>query len=257
MKKAILVTSFGTSYEETRQKNLVAIEKEIEKRFKEHKIYAAYTSKIVKRILSERGIYIYNVSEAMQAMKNDGITEVVLLPTHLLCGIEYDKLCLQAEEFAGDFEKLSILKPLLSDTETAKEVLHIIYDNNFTEKDEAIVLMGHGTEHFANMVYPAMNYMAVTENLEGMFVGAVESYPDINELLPQIKKSYKKVLLTPLMVVAGDHAVNDMASSEEDSWKSIFEQNGTSVKALVKGLGEYTEIVDIYCKKIEEAVLSE
>ncbi len=255
MKKAILVASFGTSYEETRQKNIVRLENEIANKFSDYKIYSAYTSKFIKRKLNERGLNITDVPETLEIMKNDGITDVIILPTHLLCGIEYDLVCAQAEDFKESFNNIKIGKTLLSDTESVKEVLEIIYESNFESEDEAIVLMGHGSEHFANMVYPAMNYIAQTEDLKGMYIGTVEGYPEIEQVIKSIKRDgYKKVLLAPLMLVAGDHAINDMASDEDDSWKTILEQEGISVRCTIKGLGEYPKILDIYCRKAQECL---
>lgn len=124
------------------------------------------------------------------------------------------------------------------------------------EHDAALVLMGHGSEHYANSAYAAMDYMFKEQGYSHIFVGTVEAYPDVNTVLKQLAKTAcKKVLLTPLMVVAGDHATNDMAGDEEDSWKTVFSQAGYEVSILLKGLGEYPDIRRLYVEHIKEAMI--
>ncbi len=256
MKKAILVASFGTSYEDTCVKNIDAVEKTVRDNFSDYTIYSAFTSEMIRKKLAKTGKIIENVPTALEKMKTDGISEVVILPTHLIYGIEYEKVCTQANNFKHDFKAIRVAKPLLSDVDIINRVLQIITEHNTIEDDEAIVLMGHGSEHYANMVYPAMNYVAQDFGFNNVFTCTVEGYPEIDSIIKMLKnKNYKKVLLTPLMLVAGDHANNDMASNDDDSLKSVLEHSGFIVRCIVKGLGEYKEIREIYCENIAEQIV--
>lgn len=255
LKKAILVVSFGTSYEETRQMNIVRIEKKIAEVFTDYKVYNAYTSTVVRKILSKRGIYIDDVTSAMERMYKEGITEVVIQPTHLLYGYEYDKLVKQVEAVSTKFSNIVLSWTLLSNTQDLRKVLTVLAEEISLDSEQALVFMGHGTHHFANVTYPAMNYMAKVEGMDYIFIGAVEGYPELNTIIADLKNNgYKKVLLTPLMLVAGDHAINDMASDEKNSWKSLLSKEGFEVDCLIKGIGEYPGIVNIYLEHLNAAI---
>ncbi|MEG0091215.1 MAG: sirohydrochlorin cobaltochelatase [Oscillospiraceae bacterium] len=247
-KKGILAASFGTSFDETREKNIGALENELAQTFKDYKLYSAFTSGMVRKLLAQKGIETFDAKQMLKKMQEDGVTQVIVQPTHLLYGDEFDKLCMQAIESEYLFKDLKISTPLLADTQDMRKVLHILNDNVKTQQGEALVLMGHGTQHFCNSVYGALDYMAKAEGMEHIFVGTVEGYPDFDLMLKQIQRAgYKKVVITPLMLVAGDHATNDMASEEKTSWKSQFEAVGIKARCVVKGLGEYPEIRKIYC----------
>ncbi len=253
LKKAILVASFGTSYEETRIKNITAVENEIKDSFKDCAIYTAFTSEMIRKKLAKSGVLIDNVCTALEKMKSENIREVIILPTHLIFGIEYEKVCVAAKKYEHEFDTIKIAKPLLKDTEAVKNILSILVTSINVEEDEAIVLMGHGSEHHANMIYPAMNYIAQEAGFENIFTCTVEGYPEIDSTIKDLNKhGYKKVLLTALMLVAGDHANNDMASDEQDSLKSVLISNGFTVRCLVKGLGEYERIRKMYCENVRE-----
>lgn len=255
MTKGILVASFGTTVDKTRELNITAVENTIAETFKEYKIYSAFTSGMVCKILAKRGIEYFDAATVMQRMAQDGIKDVVIQPTHLLYGDEFDKLCTQAIQNEYLFNSVKFSTPLLADTDDMRRVLHILRDNIALEAGECLVLVGHGTHHFCNPVYAALDYMAKAEGMENIFVGTLESYPDIDMLLNLVQKAgYKKAVLTPLMLVAGDHGINDMASDDEDSWKSQFEKKGIQTRCLVKGLGEYQQIKDIYCSHVVETL---
>lgn len=254
-KKAILVASFGTTFDDTREKNITAVEKEFEKTFREYKIYSAFTSGMVRKSLAKRGIETFDAETILQKMAQDGMTEIIIQPTHLLYGDEFDKLCTQVIEKEYLFKNVKFSSPLLGDIEDMKKVLKVLTENIKLDAGECLVLMGHGTNHFCNTVYSALDYLAKAEKMEYLFVGTLEAYPDIDTVLSQVKKAgYKKVLITPLMLVAGDHATNDMASSKEDSWKSKFEANGIKTRCEIKGLGEYPEIRKLYCAHTLQAI---
>lgn len=259
-KQAILVASFGTSYPETLQKSIAAIEAEIGGVWPDRELRRAFTSSMIIRSMRERDdIRIDTVEEALDRLANDGFHRVMVQPTHIINGEEYDKLAAMCKSRETLFEELHVGTPLLSATEDYLQVIRILAEELGQETaaaDTALVLMGHGSGHFANSAYAAMDYMFKEQGFPHIFVGTVEAYPDVNTVLKQLAKTgCTKVLLTPLMVVAGDHATNDMAGDEEDSWKTIFHQAGYEVSILLKGLGEYPAIRRMYVEHIRRAMV--
>lgn len=254
MSRAILAASFGTSFLETREKNILAVERELSEAFPDSKIYTAYTSGMVRRALQKKGVSVPDVSQALNQMLADGVKTLTVVPTLLLLGEEYDRLCAAIEKRRGDFEAVTIAKPLLASQEDMEIVLKSIARANPVEAGEALVCMGHGTRQFTNTVYAALDYMAKSSGLPHIFIGTVEAFPGLDTVLETVKRAgYKKVLLTPLMFVAGDHAVNDMAGDERDSWRKTFENAGFSVRCTVRGLGELPEIRALYRAHAEAA----
>lgn len=245
MKKAILVVSFGTSYDETREKTIGSIEKEIRKAFPDYIVKRAFTSSIIMKKLAERGIIIPNVTEALNELSAEGVGEVLVQPTHVIPGEEYDKLTAMAEACRDRFASMKIGKPLMWDESDYKQVTEFII-NEYESSDKAVVLMGHGTEHKANEVYIKLSDMLEKHNI---FLGTVESKPSIYDVLEKTK-DFNNIELVPFMVVAGDHAVNDMSGDDEDSWKSVMESQGKNVEIVLKGIGEYAPIREIYCQHI-------
>ena len=251
IEQGILVVSFGTSYKEAEEKSICMVERTIRKKFNPIPVYRAYTSRIVRKILEKRGEIVDSTNDALTRMREDGIKDVFVLPTHLIYGEEYEKIKRIVEEEKGNFNSITIGKPLLGDMEDMKRIAHILHKEYPLSDNECLVLMGHGTKHYANMVYPAMEYICHEQGFQNMYVGTIESYPDINIILHKVKnKGYKKAVLIPFMFVAGDHAVNDMAGEEEDSWLSCFRKEGIETKVVIKGLGEYEMIRELYCEHI-------
>lgn len=255
-KQAILAVSFGTSHKETREKTIEAIEQQIRENFPIYEVRRAFTSGMIMNVLKKRDkIHIDNVDQAMSKLERDGFVNVILQPTHIINGDEYDKMVRQAEAYEGRFANISIGDPLLTESSDYEAVCRGIM-KQFPElaADEALVLMGHGTGHFADAAYAAIDYRFKALGYDNVFVGTVEGYPELSDLLPQVKKfGPTKVVLMPFMVVAGDHAQNDMAGDEEDSWKSVFENEGYPVECILKGLGEFEEIRAIYINHILKA----
>lgn len=256
-KRAILVVSFGTSYHDTREKTIDKIEEDIQKAYPDYKIYRAFTSKMIIDILRKRdNIHIDTVDEAIRRMIIDGVTDLIIQPTHIINGIENDFMLEDLRRYKDKFATLKVGSPLLTSTADFKELVAILEDNfKNVNKDEALIFMGHGSSHHANAVYPALDYAFKDHGFKNFFVGTVEGYPEIDSVIKFLKEfKPKKVHLTPLMVVAGDHALNDMASDEEDSWKTLLENEGYEVDCIVKGLGEYPEVRDMFIKHINDAV---
>lgn len=247
--QAVLVVSFGTTFDETCKKNILAIEQKITK----YKVYRAFTSEMIIKSLKKRDIFIDNVENALDKMKKDGITEVFVLPTHLLYGEEYNKISNKINQKKDEFKTIRLAKPLLADENDCKKVVNAIYLDTKKEKDEAIILMGHGTTHFYNIVYSALNFLATELGFFDIYVTTVEGYPNFDDAVSwAIKNGYKKAILAPLMLVAGDHATNDMASDDENSLKTLFEEKNISIRTIIKGLGEYSEIKELYLEHLEE-----
>ena len=252
-KRAILVVSFGTSHETTREKTIGAIERDIAAAYPDYEIRRAFTSGMILKALAKRNVKIDNVTEAMERLVNEGFQEVFVQPTHVIPGDEYDKMVLEVSNFSDQI-KILIGTPLLYDTVDYLAVIKAIMEEVPKLSGEtALVLMGHGSEHPINAAYAAMDYRFKEEGYSNVFVGTVEGYPDLEVVLKQVRNfEPKKVILLPLMVVAGDHAVNDMAGDEDDSWKTAFQQEGYEVECLLRGLGEFQAIREIYLSHIKK-----
>lgn len=250
MEQGILVISFGTSYKDAEEKSICKVEHTIREKFKPIPIYRAYTSKIVRKILAKSGEIIDSTSEALIRMKNDGIKDVFILPSHLIYGEEYDKIKNIVQEEKENFNNITLGKPLLGDVDDMKRIAHILHMEYPLDDDECLVLMGHGTKYFASMVYPTMEYICHEQGFKNMYVGTIKSYPDIDIVIKKVKNAgKKKAILIPFMFVAGEHAVNDMAG-EEDSWLTRFRKEGIETKVVIKGLGEYEKIRELYSEHI-------
>lgn len=246
MKKAILVVSFGTSYHETRKKTIEACENKIKESFKDYDFYRAFTSGMIINKLKKRdNMFIDNPSEALEKLYNAGYQEVVVQSLHIICGDEYNKLKDMVAQYEDKFDKISIGRPLLTYIDDYRETVEAVKkDLDKMDIDEAVVFMGHGTEHESHSSYPAIEYMFRDYGINA-FVGTVEGYPELEQVIKKLKnRNIKTVDLLPFMLVAGDHAINDMASDEEDSWKSILEKEGFKVNIHLQGLGEYPAIQD-------------
>lgn len=258
-KRGILVVSFGTSYAETRAKTIEAIEKKIQERFPEYEVRRAFTSPTIMRVLKNRdGILVDNPAEALARMQADGFTEVVVQTTHVINGFEYHDLLKTCHSWRGRFERMAIGAPLMSTREDCEAVVSAVMAAVPELKaDEALLLMGHGTEHPSFTLYPALDYMFKQAGHRNVYVGTVDGYPELEDAMALMKPfEYKRVHLMPLMVVAGDHAQNDMAGDEDDSWKNVLEGAGYPATVHMQGLGELEAIRDLYCSHVEAAIAS-
>ena len=255
MKKGILVVSFGTSHLDTMEKTIEVIEKEIKERFTDCNVYRAFTSgMIIRKLKRTEGISIDTVPEALSRMASDGIEEVIIQPTHIINGIENDRMMEDLMEHMSLFKRIRVGKPLLSSVEDYKKAIHAVMAETELDDGEMLVLMGHGTDHHANSAYPTLEYTFHALGYSQVLVGTVESFPELKNVMAKLKiAGKKKVALMPFMLVAGDHAKNDMAG-EEDSWKSQLEEEGYEVRVIMKGLGEFEGIRKIFLEHIEEAM---
>ena len=256
--QAILVVSFGTSYNDNRDLSIGATEEAIQEAFPDYEVRRAFTSQIIIDKLEERdGLEIDNVTEALDRAVEDGIKNLVVQPTHLMDGYEYQDLVGELAEYAEAFEKIEVGAPLLTSDEDFENVVKAITADTkeYDDGETAICFMGHGTEAESNEVYAKMQELLTEEGYDNYFVGTVEASPTLEDVMALVDAgNYKNVVLEPLMVVAGDHANNDMAGDEEGSWKKAFEDAGYNVECLIQGLGQLEEIQDIYVEHTQDAI---
>lgn len=259
-KKALLVVSFGTSYADTREKTIDATENAIAAAYPAYTVKRAFTSQTIIDILAERdGIVINNVTQAMENLVAEGYGDVVVQPLHVMNGEEYDSMMEEIEPYEESFASLVVGKPVLSSYEDYVAVVDVLATEMpaLTEKD-ALVFMGHGTHHFANSAYACMDYVFKDEGYSNVYVGTVEGFPTFDTIVKNLSETdTQKVYLMPLMVVAGDHAQNDMAGDEADSWLSMLKAKGYEVEPVLKGLGEMKGIQEIYIAHIADAINGE
>ena len=253
-KKGILVVSFGTSHLDTMEKTIQVIEDQIAESFPEYTVYRAFTSQMILNKLERvEHIKYENVHQALERMKLDKITKVIVQPTHIINGIENEKMMEEIKHHASWFEKIQVGKPLLSEPDDYKKTVHAVMEDVELEEEECLILMGHGTDHHANSAYPALEYTLQTLGYDRIHVATVEGFPELKDVMHRIEhRKFKKVALLPFMFVAGDHAKNDMAG-EEDSWKSELEEAGYEVRPILRGLGELPGIRQILIEHLEEA----
>lgn len=257
MKKGIIVTSFGTTYKETRKLCIESIENKIEEKYSDYLVLRAFTSQMVINKLKKRDNYIVdNPKEALEKMKAEGIEEIYIQPLHIILGHEYEKLLGQVDGFLKENPNHSIKigKPLLNEDIDYEEVVDGLSIGNLNEK-EALVFMGHGTDHEVDTSYKKLEKTFRKKGHENVYIGTVEGEITIEDIIPSLKsKDIEKIILKPFMLVAGDHAINDMASSEKDSWASILRSHGFQVETIIKGLGEIKPIQNIYLKHLENII---
>jgi len=261
-KNGILLVSFGTSMPEA----TVAINSlvnAVKEAFPDTEVRVAYTSNIIRRKLQrEQNIEIPTPPEALAKMNDDGFTHVCVQPTHIIPGEEYDDLKGVVDAFASlegkyGFKRLAIGRPFLSESKDSEVMAGIL--NRWFEKKagdtRAVVLMGHGSPHMANAMYSELQ-LALSRVADYFFIGTVEAPPTLEHVLSALEKtSYKTVILSPFMIVAGDHANNDLADADDpESWLSQLTEQGFEVETELVGLGEYPEIVQLFVERVHDLV---
>ncbi len=254
----LLVLSFGTSFNDNRRLTIGAIEDSLEKAFPDYSVRRGFTANIIIDHINRRdGFLIDDVEAALNRAESNGVKNLVVQPTHLMNGFEYNDLIKEVGNHADSFDKVVFGEPLLTSDDDYKRVEQAIVDwtKEYDDGKTAICFMGHGTEAESNAVYQKMQDLLTADSHTNYFVGTVEASPTLDDVLAAVKKgNYERVVLEPLMVVAGDHANNDMAGDEEDSWKSTFEAEGYEVKCLLRGLGENEAIRQIYIDHAQTAI---
>lgn len=256
--KELLVVSFGTSFNDSRRLTIGAIENALEEAYPEYSVRRAFTSNIIIDHVQKRdGILIDDLDAGLQRAVDNGVKELVIQPTHLMNGIEYNELSDAVAQYADAFESVKIGAPLLTSDEDFKNVEQALVDwtKEYDDGKTAIVFMGHGTEAESNGVYAKMQELFTKDGYENYYVGTVEATPSLDDVLALVQAGdYERVILEPMMVVAGDHANNDMAGDEDDSWKSTFEKAGYQVECLLRGLGENETIQQMYVDHVKNTI---
>ncbi|WP_406241716.1 sirohydrochlorin cobaltochelatase [Tissierella carlieri] len=246
MKKGIIVASFGTTYESTRKLCIESIEDIIRERYGDCLVLRAFTSKMVINILKKRdNIHVFNPEEAIREMRNQGIEDIYIQPLHIIPGHEYEKLTKY---------NLKVGLPLLSLEEDYMKIVESIGISELGS-NEALVFMGHGSNHEADEAYEILENLYHKKGFTNVFIGTVGGSKTIEDIIKELKeKNIKKIKLKPFMLVAGDHAINDMASEDDDSWKSILEKDRFQVEICLRGLGEYRIIQEIFLEHLEQII---
>lgn len=276
----LLVVSFGTSFNGSRAEDIGGIEKALQESYPEWSVRRAFTAQIIiNHIQAREGIKIDNVQQALERAVNNGVKNLIVQPTHLMHGAEYDELIGVLDEYKDKFESVVVSEPLLgevgsdatvinSDKEyvakalTAEAVTASGYESLEAAAAEGVayVFMGHGTSHTANVTYNQMQTQMKELGYDNVFIGTVEGEPEETACDVVIEAvhaaGYTKVILRPMMVVAGDHANNDMAGADDDSWKSQFEASKQfdNVDCQIAGLGGIAEIEQLYVAHVAAAI---
>ncbi len=252
----LLVVSFGTSYNDNRAA-IGAVESAMETAFPDYAVRRGFTSNIIIEHIQRRdGVVIDDVTEALARAKANGVKNLLVQPTHLMNGYEYGDLVKELEACAGDFETVKIGAPLLTTDEDFAAVAQAMVDAaaGYDDGKTAVCYMGHGSEAAANGIYARMQQHLTDSGHDNFFVGTVEAEPTAEDLVKLVKAGgYERVVLRPMMIVAGDHANNDMAGDGEDSWKSVFTAAGFQVTCEINGLGELEAIQQLLAAHAGEA----
>lgn len=276
----LLVVSFGTSYNDSRVEDIKGIEDALQEAYPDWAVRRAFTAQIIiNHVQARDGEVIDNMQQALDRAVENGVKNLVVQPTHLMHGAEYDEMAEVLEQYQDKFESVAIAEPMLGEVGDDATVINedkaavaqavadaAVQEAGFdsmeaaAEDGTAFVFLGHGTSHTAKVSYSQMQTQMEELGFKNAFIGTVEGKPEdtaCEAVIEKVKEAgYKKVILRPLMVVAGDHANNDMAGSEEDSWKSMFEASGSfdSVDAQIAGLGRIDAVKQLYVDHTKAAI---
>ena len=278
----LLVVSFGTSYNDSRVADIKGIEDALQAAYPDWSVRRAFTAQIIiNHVQARDGEKIDNMDQALERAVANGVKNLVVQPTHLMHGAEYDEMCEAIEQYKDKFESVSIAEPLLGEVGSDATVINAdkeavakaitaaaVADSGFESLDAAkdagtaFVFMGHGTAHVAKVTYSQMQTQMQNLGYSNVFIGTVEGEPEetsCESVIEAVKAAgYKNVVLRPLMVVAGDHANNDMAGDDDDSWKSQFEASGAfdKVDTQISGLGRIKAVESFYVAHTRTAIES-
>lgn len=256
--KELLVVSFGTSYNDSRRLTIGAIETALAEAFPDWSVRRAFTSQIIiDRVRERDGVEIDNVKAALDRAVDNGVKTLVVQPTHLMDGLEYTDLVDELAQYTDAFEHIAVGAPLLTSDGDFQAVADAITQATaqYDDGDTAICFMGHGTEAESNRIYGEMQQVLEAAGHDRYYVGTVEAEPTLEDVLAGVKDSgAHRVVLQPLMIVAGDHANNDMAGDEEGSWKRAFQDACYEVECVLKGLGELEAIQQLFAAHAQAAM---
>lgn len=249
MKKALAVVSFGTTYPEARTA-IEHVEQALAKSFPEYTPFRAFTSRmVIRRIQQNEGVCVENPDELLARLAQEGYDEVLCQSLHVINGDEFSGLQATLQQHAGEFSSVRLGLPLLTENADYAVCADALLGNlPRPAQNEALLLMGHGTGHFSNAAYCQLENTFRHMGHENIYVATVEGFPELDYALGRLAhKHVEKVYLAPFMVVAGDHAQNDLAGEQPDSWRSILESKGYRTEVILKGIGGYGEIARMFC----------
>ena len=276
--KELLVVSFGTSFNDSRVADIKSVEDALQEANPDWSVRRAFTAQIIiNHIQARDGEKIDNMEQALERAVANGVKQLVVQPTHLMHGAEYDEMCAAIDKVRDQFDSVEIAEPMLGEVgddatvinadkeAVAKAVVAAAleesgYESTAAAKDAGVayVLMGHGTAHVAKVTYSQMATQMAELGYENVFVGTVEGEPEetsCEAVIEAVKNAgYTTVVLRPLMVVAGDHANNDMAGADDDSWKTMFEAAGFTVNCQISGLGRIADVQALYVAHTKAAI---
>ena len=276
--KEILVVSFGTSFNDSRAADIKGIEDAIQAAYPDWSVRRAFTAQIIiNHVQARDGEKIDNMEQALERAVANGVKQLVVQPTHLMHGAEYDEMCAAIDKVRDKFESVEIAEPMLGEVGSDAAVINADkeavakavvaaalsesgYESTAAAKEAGVayVLMGHGTAHVAKVTYSQMATQMDKLGYENVFIGTVEGEPEdtsCEAVIAAVKEAgYTTVVLRPLMVVAGDHANNDMAGADEDSWKTMFEAAGFTVNCQISGLGRIADVQALYVAHTKAAI---
>ena len=274
----LLVVSFGTSYNDSRVNDIKSIEDALQEAYPDWSVRRAFTAQIIiNHIQARDGEKIDNMTQALERAVANGVKNLVVQPTHLMHGAEYDEMCAAIDDYRDNFDAVSIAEPLLGEVGSDASVINAdkeavakavtaaaVEASGFDsleaakEAGAAFVFLGHGTAHVAKVSYSQMSTQMQQLGYENVFIGTVEGEPEetaCESVIEEVRAAgYTTVILRPLMVVAGDHANNDMAGSDDDSWKPMFEDAGLTVDCQIAGLGGIADIQALYIAHTQAAI---
>ncbi len=257
--KGILIASFGTTYKDTRKKNIDKIAEQVKGAMPDYQVYQAFSSNQVRKVLSEKyNIQVPDIKQALVRMKEDGMADVTVLSTHVIDGIENNLVKEAADTCASMFSKITVSEPLLSSEEDYRSVAKALWDElkKAAQKDP-VVLMGHGTTHLSDSSYTRLENEIRKYSGCRIYMATVEGSIRIDTIIRRMKtesESRGRVLVTPFMLVAGDHANHDMAGNRKDSFVSKLSSEGYFPECIVRGIGEYAAIRDIYMNHLKTSL---
>lgn len=257
MKKALICVSFGTSVPAARA-NIESVETVFRSACPEADFFRAFTSPTIRRILQSRGETVLSLEEALRDAEKAGYKDVIVQPTHFLFGTEYDKMRAAVQAYRNRFSTLLFGRPLLAAQTDLDRLGEYFMETYPSEPGKAVVLFGHGTLHFANTTYPALQTVFHIRHRPDIIVGTAEGWPTLQDVREELKGGgCTSVNLVPAMLVNGDHVMNDLTGDGPDSWKSVLQQDGYQVDCTRKGLGMEPEILALYRTHFEALLRGE
>ncbi|WP_326906501.1 sirohydrochlorin cobaltochelatase [Sedimentibacter sp. MB31-C6] len=256
MKKAIVVASFGCSIKDSREKYIETIENAVKDTYRDIDCFRVFTSEIIrKKMKREENLDIHNMKSCLQMLKEGGYTHVYVSVTHVIPGVEYEKVLRAVSEYINDFEEIKVARTFL-DEHLGNDEINVIksYIKTDLQDEEAIILVGHGSHHDSHKYYEEVEKL-LRNHVKNSYVVSIEGNPFIDDIIDELKRrKYTKIYLYPFLIVSGDHALNDIGSDDDESIKSILSGNGFDVEMFFTGLGENRNAINLFVDRLNEII---